>query len=439
MARTDTMFAGFGRLGLAMAALVLSAAGADAQGTFSCSTVVAQGQYEPGSTDFQFSKSFGDDAVVNAAGDVVFSASPRAALTKRNQAIYLFPNGGTGEVVVRQGDPAPGGGTFSSVARNCFSAPCLTDDGDLAFAAHLLVGEGLFARQSGSGLQTVVRSGDASPAGGFFEAFPRLAGCTSSADMVFVGTVEGGADGLFVWDAGADAVSPLYVVGDSAGGGRLLCEFGAASASDGGVAFRALTKTDCAAAETPVEGVFVSTGGTLTTIALEGDATPVAGGTTYRAFLKDDVPQVNAAGEVSFGAQTTGTVAVQAIFHYVPTPLPITAVTARQFDPAPGTGGGILRRFYSQRLADTGATFVKASFRATPAKQGVLLYDGTPEAALLKSDPVPTDAFGPGATYRGLKGSGMGISRDGAWLAITALVKDTVRPKRKRAVLRCQR
>lgn len=436
MRRTESRLArSVGTTVLVMAA-VLVATEARAQGTFTCSTVAAQGQFDPGGTNFVFSKTFGDDVAVNVGGDVVFTAAPRGTLTKRNQAVYLFPDGGTGEVVARQGDSAPGGGTFSFISRNCFSAPCLTEAGDVGFAARLLVGEGLFLRPSGGSLQTVVRSGDASPAGGFFGSFPRLAGCTSSADMAFVGDVEGGPDGIFLWDAGSATVSTQYLVGDSAGGGRFLCEFGAASASDGGIAFRALTKTDCAAAEPTVEGVFVASGGVLTTVALEGDPTPVAGGTTYLRFLEDDVPQVNADGDVSFTAQTTGTISVRAVLFF-DAGTTTTSVTATQFDVAPGTGGGLLRRIGPQRLADTDATFLKATFRGTPAKQGVLLYDGTPEAALLKSDPAPTDAFGVGAGYRGFKGSGMGISSDAAWLTLTSLVKDTVRPKRKRAVLRC--
>jgi hypothetical protein len=115
----------------------------------------------------------------------------------------------------------------------------------------------------------------------------------------------------------------------------------------------------------------------------------------------------------------------------------MTSTVVQQYDPAPDTSG-FLRRFEAHRLADTDAVYTKAKVQKSPAKQGVFVYDGTPEAALLKSDPAPTDAFGPGSTFRGLKGRGMGISADGSQLAITALVRDTVPPGKKRAVLRCE-
>jgi hypothetical protein len=428
---TKTLQAGMALL--ALGGLLAGQAGA----SYTCSTVAARGQFDPDGTNYLFTNRFGDDAAVNAAGDVVFSASPKAVLTKRNQAVYHYPAVGSAEVVVRQGDAAPGGGVFSNVSRTCFSAPCLNDGGDIGFVGQVLgLGDGVFVRPSGGGLVAAMRTGDPSPGGGFFDETLQFAGCTSSTDMAFVSDVFDGPDGLFRWDGTTQTVGTVHLVGDSTGAGRQFCEFGDLSVSDAGIAFRALTQTDCALAEVPVEGVFVSSNGVVTTVALEGDPVPTGGGNTILRFLKGDVPQVNAAGNVTFGAQTIGTLSLHGVFFYDAGTM-MTSTVAQQFDAAPDTSG-FLRRFDSHRLADTDAVYAKAKVQKSPAKQGVFVYDGTPEAALLKSDPAPTDAFGPGSSFRGLKGRGMGIAADGSQLAITALVRDTVPPGKKRAVVRCE-
>jgi len=423
--------------GMALLALGGLIAG-EAAASYTCSTVAARGQFDPDGTTYLFANRFGDDAVVNGSGDVVFTASPKAVLTKRNQAVYHYPAVGSPEVVVRQGDPAPGGGFFSDVSRACFSAPCLNDAGDIGFVGQLVgLGDGVFVRPNGGALQEAVRTGDPSPGGGFFDETLHFAGCTSSADMAFVSDVLSGPDGLFRWDGGSQTVSSVHLVGDSTGAGRQFCEFGELSMSDAGIAFRALTQTDCSLAEIPVEGVFVSSGGVVTTVALEGDPAPIPGGNTFLRFLSDDVPQINGAGDVTFGAHVVGTLSLHGIFFY-DAGAATTSTVVQQFDVAPDTGGGFLRRFEAHRVADGGAVYVKGKVQKSQAKQGVFVFDGTPEAALLKSDPAPADAFGPNSTFRGLKGRGMGISSDGTRLAITALVRDTVPPGKKRAVIRCE-
>jgi hypothetical protein len=101
---------------------------------------------------------------------------------------------------------------------------------------------------------------------------------------------------------------------------------------------------------------------------------------------------------------------------------------------APGTTG-FVGRIDHQAIADGDAVFVKAGIQAGTAKTGVFEYDGTPDAVLLSTDPVPTDQFGVGAIYKRLKL--LAVSRSGNRIAVTAGIKDTVAPKSKIGVLRC--
>jgi hypothetical protein len=69
--------------------------------------------------------------------------------------------------------------------------------------------------------------------------------------------------------------------------------------------------------------------------------------------------------------------------------------------------------------------------RGGTTTEGVFLFSGGDEAAVLRSDAVPSP-FGPGSAYRKLFDKlfeSIRASRSGTWVAFTARVKDTSLPR----------
>jgi hypothetical protein len=229
----------------------------------------------------------------------------------------------------------------------------------------------------------------------------------------------------------ADTTTSIALEGDGAGGGREFCAFQSVALGSAGAAFLADTKLDCLdTAEASLAGLFFWNGATVSAVAFEGDATPVPG-TTYLDF--EGPPEMNAADNVLFRAEITGSVFVTGEFLFDPTG-PTTSTVMTSGEVAPGTTG-FVGRIDRQDIADGDVVFVKGGIQAGTAKTGVFQYDGTPDAVLLNTDPVPTDQFGVGARYSRL--ALLAVSRSGNRIAITARIKDTVVPRNKVGVLRC--
>lgn len=385
-----------------------------------CTTVVRSGNTDP--NGLTFAKRFPHPPGINQGGDVVFVAKPTAS----NERLYRYPAIGAAEVVAALDGLAPNGGVYRG-----FRSPSINDAGDLVFAAKTSLGDGVFLRESGGAIESAAIATGSSPAGGAYSTFGPVSGVNSSAEVAFGATVNGGPSGIFRYDGIANTTSTVVLVGDAAGGGRSFCSFEDVALGDSSaVAFRALTQVNCAdGAETPVEGIFYD-GGSLQTVALVGDPSPIAG-TTIIEF--EDAIAVNGVGRVLFEAEIDGTLRANAMLLHDTTGSSTTSlVTTGEAAP---TTGGIYGRFDGRQLDETNRALVKVGIQRGSARTAVFRFTPAAEALLLSSDPPPTDQFGGGAEYKKLMT--LGMAHDGSRFALIAKVRDTVSPAGKIGVLRC--
>ena len=148
-----------------------------------------------------------------------------------------------------QAAPAGVGGTFSSFGHSLAWYPVLNDSGDVAFRAEVTGGSasvGVFL-YSGGTITILVLAGDAAPdsGGGSFDDF-EVVSINGSGDVAFDSVISGG---------------------------------------------------------TASQGLYVASGGSLTTVAMEGDSAPDTGGGTYSGL---SFPLVNDVGDVAFYAAVSG-------------------------------------------------------------------------------------------------------------------------------------
>ena len=401
------------------AALVIGGLPGSALASFTCSTVARSNGSDP--EFFLFARRF-PEISINQAGDVLFLAKPKGTPTR----LYLYPNVGAPSIVTRVNAPSPDGGVFRS-----FSRPTLNDAGDIAFQARTSFGRGVFLRPSGGSIESAAIATGPSPSGGTFQDFNAISRINASRKVAFAALVVNGPDGVFLRDGVADTTTSIALEGDSAGGGREFCGFQSVALGSAGAAFLADTKLDCLDTdELSLAGLFFWNGTTVSSVAFEGDATPVPG-TTYLDF--EGPPEMNASDHVLFRAEASGSVFVTGEFLFDPTG-PTTSTVMTTGEVAPGTTG-FVGRIDRQDVADGDVVFVKGGIQAGTAKSGVFQYDGTPDAVLLNTDPVPTDQFGVGSRYARLVL--LAVSGSGNRIAVTARVKDTVVPRNKIGVLRC--
>jgi hypothetical protein len=387
-----------------------------AEARFTCTSVARRGDLDPSGAAFQ--NKFDEQTAVNGAGDVVFVARSGS----NQQFLYLYPNGGSSSIIARVGDPAPGGSTFGQFAKGTFGGPSINTAGLVAFKARLaLPGEGVFVDVGGV-LEKAARNTDAAPGGGFFVSFPSVAAINDSDEVVFTGVVSDGPSGIFRYDADTDT---LVTVVDTTGAdtlARSFCGFDAVGQSDAGLALRgSVGNPTCA---TPLAGIFREVLGTFVPVAVTGGATPI-GGTTYSLFL--DAPAVGST--TTFVARVTGaTFNGDGIFDAG------GSVVVASGDVAPDVGGVVKKTGGQHRQTLGGAVITRLFLRQTLAKHGIFRYDGTPEAAVVKTD-TPPPPFGALSRYRDI---GLpAIDESGAYLAFRAKMRDTVKPGSKMGILRC--
>lgn len=407
-------------------AIALVAAGsvtaADAQ--FTCSTVARAGQLDP--DGLVYGNVFREEVGVNASGDAVFVARASGARDK----LYFYPGAGAGEVVARADGPAPGGGTFRS--QRAFSFLSVNDADDVGFLGQLVAGEGVFVRDGGA-LESAALRSQASPGGGVFAGFRTVGDIDAASRVPFVATVDGGPGGAFVYASATDGLTTLVLDEAATLDGREICTTQAVDLGDSGRAtIRAISKVDCSnAAESAVSGIFLVTGGGISTVALAGDAAPL-GGSTFAKFV--ETPLINSGDDIAFRATTAGTTKTDGIFTWdFATDTFATAV--RKGDAAPVVGGSFsaIRSF---DFADGGNVLLNANLKTSAAKFGVFDLGVVDAPAVVKTDAPPTDAFGVGASYTRFSKVN-GASSDGERIGLQVRVRDSVPPAAKVGVIRC--
>ena len=239
--------------------------------------------------------------VVGLAGLIsVAAASSRSVAA---EPAYTF------KVITTIGSAAPGGGAFV----NDFEPSALNNRGQLAFTADLAVSgdqgefhEGLFLTDGGS-IQQIVRHGDSAPGGGTFSVGQLgSAGLNDAGDLAFAFTLDPFDfstplhGGVFRWSGESRTLSAVMipnVTPDPSGGVFVGVDFDVSLNNQGALTFAAYVTN------TPIglgRGAFLQDKlGRISSIMRPGDPAP-QGGTFIRALN----PCINDAGDITFTGKT---------------------------------------------------------------------------------------------------------------------------------------
>lgn len=233
--------------------------------------------------------------------------------------------------------------------------------------------------------------------------------------------MKDGPSGALVYDINDDSLTPVALVGDTLAG-RELCTVRNVGLGDlGTVVIYAEKRVDCDAGNK----TFATILSPSAIIAMEGYASPIAG-TKYEGFVGE--PKIDGAGNIGFMDEISGAKNRKAMV--IRSPTGALVVSVAELDPTPDIEG-VFHSFHDFHLTEAGS-FVNAKLEGTGKTTKVGVLSAT-AAAILDSDPPPSDAFGPMAKYKSFPRR-HAMSRDGR-LAVLARVKDE--GDRSRAVIRC--
>ncbi|HVN39994.1 MAG TPA: choice-of-anchor tandem repeat NxxGxxAF-containing protein [Myxococcota bacterium] len=337
---------------------------ASAASGYALRKVALAGEAAPGTSDTFATPSA---VAMNPSGDVAFVSSLSSSPTATGGWVEI---GGVLALRMHSGDPAPDtGGSYSMLA----GFPQLDASGGLALLALVSGGSsprGVFL-DAGSGDSALLLSGAAAP--------PPVGGTLSAglADLqpfgyrdgvlLFRSGVSGGSasSGLFRRSA-VGSVTVVALVGDAAPGA-------------GGATYSAFTHPSLDAFARPAfcaslvggsaaRGLFADTGAGLSARALAGSAAPGTGGGSFTDFLYP----AGAGGAVAFLAQASGGAASGGVFLDDSGIVPV----AVEHQIAPGTGGGTLLQVDAPPAIDgyRNVSF-SASLTGGSATGGIFRYD----------------------------------------------------------------
>ena len=196
-------------------------------------------------------------------------------------------------LIVRTGDRAPDGGTYTKLAD-----PALNDAGDLAFGAETTAQESaqaLFLRHAGR-TTTLVAAGRLAATGGTFATFSDVV-LNNKGTAIFLGrtTVRDARLGIYAVRNGV--LAPVVITGQPAPSGGVFTDFANATINDDEViAFVGRTNG------TGTEGIYTSSGGKTTARVMGGWPAPTGG---LFLFFLDGSPALNGRGQIAFVAATT--------------------------------------------------------------------------------------------------------------------------------------
>jgi hypothetical protein len=252
--------------------------------------------------------------VIDDSGQVAFTATYQPSLIFGGAARRGEFRGSGGSVthIALEGNPVPGGGTFSS----WFGPPQINEAGQVAFRADIDTGAGYddaaVFRGTGGPVTLIAREGQAAPDGNgtlswLWSDFPAL---NKSGQVAFSanlqGTSGGTTDNRAIFRGNGGALTQIARAGQTAPDGNGVFSgynFSYTSLNNTGQAAFGLDLTGTSGGTKDDSGIFLGDGGPITQVAREGDITP--DGTGYLGPF--GTPSLNNAGEVAFTAEITGT------------------------------------------------------------------------------------------------------------------------------------
>lgn len=295
------------KLAAVLSVLLVSMTVAGARAQSSVRAVAIAGDPAPGGGTFEhFSvEALPIVAPANTKGQVAFFAT--ILRSTASEAFFLASPQRTVRVVA-EGDPVPGGGTFSGFGRH--PIPALNERGDVAFAAAIVGGrtvEGIFVRDA-RGLRPVVLTGRGAPgmASGTIAAVDAPA-LNDHGDLAFLASVRRGRETVeAVYTVIAGRLAKVVAQGDPAPAGGTFAGFGPPAINNRRrVAFAAVVEGRAVPG-----GVFAADGATVRMLAGAGSETPIGG-----IFVKfSERIALNDAGAVAFTAVLKNAEAEQGVF-----------------------------------------------------------------------------------------------------------------------------
>ena len=295
------------KLAAVLSVLLVSITVAGARAQSSVRAVAIAGDPAPGGGTFEhFSvEALPIVAPANTKGQVAFFAT--ILRSTASEAFFLASPQRTVRVVA-EGDPVPGGGTFSGFGRH--PIPALNERGDVAFAAAIVGGrtvEGIFVRDA-RGLRPVVLTGRGAPgmASGTIAAVDAPA-LNDHGDLAFLASVRRGRETVeAVYTVIAGRLAKVVAQGDPAPAGGTFAGFGPPAINNRRrVAFAAVVEGRAVPG-----GVFAADGATVRMLAGAGSETPIGG-----IFVKfSERIALNDAGAVAFTAVLKNAEAEQGVF-----------------------------------------------------------------------------------------------------------------------------
>ena len=339
---------------------------------------------------------------------VALGAKFRVAGAGSGNGIFTEDVSNPGTIEALKHQAAPGAQAFKK-----FYPPCMNVFGETTWQARLSGGgRGVFR----SGPLVAMQAADP-VAGGVLDQFSRRPTNNDNGDVVVHATLFGAAspEGLFrcpgaVGDCSAapGSIEALVLIGDAVSDrpGREICDL---LPSDGvihtrvsnyGIAFVADTKFDCADPfELPLRGFFRQAfGGPIETLALQGEATVVAG-TTYSGIAGS--VSINNVGTVAFNTRSVGVVSDSGIYRCEVGLCPGTFAELIMRDGQSDGMGNVLKRPSHVGITDAGdVAFYNSVWNAT-GSDGLGVYffrdaDSSFDRGAVRGDlaPLPGGAVG---------------------------------------------
>jgi hypothetical protein len=310
------------------------------------------------------------------------------------------------EVLVLEGDAAPGGGTIFKLCipgfLDCayrYDGP--NESGQITFVAALANSDNnraLFIADS-SGITQLTRKGDPVPGGnGVFEDFFDVAGPNESGQVAFVGRISGSSggendnEGIYIADE--SGVTEIAREGNTVPGGNgTFGNFGFLSGiNESGQAAFSAHLDGTSGGDSDNEAVFLSNDDRLTELVRKGASVPGGGGGVIDSEFYPRGPNEN--GEVAFGAGIRNgdeDVPIDSAL-LLAGPSGITTLI-RHGDPGPG-GVGKFAQFGLAGLNDSGQVIFRSRlFQGNKSAQGLYRVGPAEEVTALAQQfqPAPPD------------------------------------------------